>query len=378
MNINWWLNSSIDTQSIFKGLQVSVFLKLISRPPFGGLKSSTNFLEIFRQLVVRILKHLLRFGDFLHSVLDLGHSEIFSLLVLLDLVEDPHGILVQFNFNLSKHLFGIFSNCVCKSEKFIISRGSRSFFWALESNNCELIFCILKEILSISKGCLIDFAFFLVEELITSSFDFVISLTDFGNQEVEDNDHHHKLIEEPEHPDNRNSHTSFLLLVHWIHFFRVFNPNSVVNDSDITNRVSEDLEKDNNELWKSRVYFPLVFEICSHNLDNQAEKHHKNEKDSEERNEIKKDRGYHLDQESEVVNNSNVLHDLDNCLTHAQNRNDIVRNSSARIVFIVLLEVKVHHNMNHVHKRHGEIIQIPAHNVLLELGQPLLLDFAHF
>jgi hypothetical protein len=44
-----------------------------------------------------------------------------------------------------------------------------------------LIFCVLKKFLSIGKGCLVDLTFFLIEELITSSFDFVISLTDFSN-----------------------------------------------------------------------------------------------------------------------------------------------------------------------------------------------------
>jgi hypothetical protein len=168
------------------------------------------------------------------------------------------------------------------------------------------------------------------------------------------------------------------LIIIWILNWFVLNPNSIVNYSDITNRISENLEKDHNEFRKTRIHLSLIFKVCSHHLDDQAEEYDKNEENSEERNEIKEDLTYHLDQESKVINNSNVLHDLYDCLSHAHYWNDIVSDSFAHIIFLVLFEVKEQDDMDHVHKWHSEIIHIPTNQIFLELWQPLLLNFTQF
>lgn len=293
------------------------------------LQSSHNFCVLFVKSIEVVLEHILRLGHFFQLVFDLCRCKISCLLVCVDSINDSCGILTQVNLHLRKHFFGIFGNGVGESEKLIVSRCSGSFLWAFECNDSKLIFIViyfsedrelfiefLEQVLSVSKSSLINLAFLLVQELVSFSFDSIISLRYFSNQEVQNNDKHHKFIEEPERPNDGNGHASLCSCF-------IF-PNTIVNNWDVSDWVSEDLDQNDDKLGQSWVNFSLILKICSHDFNNKAKEEDEDKEDSKEWNEIKEHCAHHLNQESKVVNNSYVLHDFNYSLSHADDWDDIV------------------------------------------------------
>lgn len=103
-----------------------------------------------------------------------------------------------------------------------------------------------------------------------------------------------------------------------------WDPDSVVDDCDVSNWVSENLDENDDEFRDSRVNFSLIFKICSHDLNDKSKKEYENEENGEKWNKIEENRSHHLNQESKIVNDSDILHDFDDWLTKADDWHNIV------------------------------------------------------
>jgi hypothetical protein len=122
----------------------------------------------------------------------------------------------------------------------------------------------------------------------------------------------------------------------------------------------------------------LIIKICSHHFNDKSKEENKYKEDGKEWNEIEEHTGHHLYQESEVVDNSDILHDFDDRLSHANDRYDIVQDVFAHIFLNILLTIVEQNDVEDENEWHGKVVHIPSHDVFAELRDTFLLDFCDF
>ena len=148
-------------------------------------------------------------------------------------------------------------------------------FWSSENKSDE--FCWFSEEVVYAWGFEIHFCFLLVEEDVSGALDIVISITYFGNHEIEQDDSHRENIDKPEWPNDTNrQRTEYLIPIQVL-----VTPTIELNSWYISDRVSENF----NELPKDGMHMLILvtLRLIFHDKVNHAKNIHIEHKNGHER-----------------------------------------------------------------------------------------------
>jgi len=156
-------------------------------------------------------------------------------------------------------------------------------------------------------------------------------------------------------------------------------PNSITNDVNITDGVSENLDHNFSKLWQSdvdRTIISIWINICSHNFNNKREKKHENGKNDEEWNQVSEHRDDHLNQESEVVNNSDVLERFQDGAQDTNDCDKVVQEIFSFGLHDEVITLVIKEDVISINERHGEVIKVPAWEICFKLIHSKLSDLS--